>query len=53
MLKRIINPKTRRREYALVSGSGRALKYFGVRKPSDEDFKREEARVKHFATKGK
>ncbi len=53
MLKRVINPKTKRREYALVSGKGRPLQYFGIRKPTDDEFKAAEGRVQHYANKGK
>jgi len=52
MLKIKLNPKTKRREYCLVSASGRALKYFGKRKPSVEEFAREEARIEYYANKG-
>ena len=52
MLKIKLNPKTKRREYCLVSASGRALKYFGKRKPSVEELAREEARIEYYANKG-
>lgn len=53
MLKRLVNPRTKRREYAMVGGNGRVLKYFGIRKPSEEEFRREEERVQYFANKSK
>jgi hypothetical protein len=53
MLAYKINPQTKRKEYALVSQTGRALKYFGKRKPRAEEFQREEERIQHYADKGK
>jgi hypothetical protein len=53
MLKIKLNPKTKRKEYALVAGTGRVLKYFGKRKPSAEEFQREEERIQYFANKEK
>lgn len=52
MLTMKVNPKSKRKEYCLVSGSGRPLRYFGKRKPSAEEISREEARIEHFANKG-
>ena len=54
MLAKRVNPKTKRKEYALVSLDGRkVLQYFGKAKPSDEQFRAAEARVEHYANKGK
>lgn len=47
------NPVTKRREYCLISQNGRALRYFGKRRPSDETVQAEEARIQYFADKGK
>ena len=54
MLTKKINPKTKRKEYALVSTSGnKVLQYFGKVKPSDEQIRAVEARIEHYANKGK
>lgn len=44
-----INPKTGKREWVLVSKSKhRPLKYFGVKKPSEERIAKEERRIQYF-----
>lgn len=44
-----VNPKTGNREWVLVSKSKhRPLKYFGVKKPSEERVKKEERRIQYF-----
>ena len=44
-----INPKTGRKEYALVSREKhKALKYFGTQRPSSESVAKEERRVEYF-----
>lgn len=50
MLTQKTNPKSGKKEYALVSTSspGKVLKYFGVNKPSDEAVEKEERRVNYF-----
>ncbi|MCX5818442.1 MAG: hypothetical protein NT047_00790 [Deltaproteobacteria bacterium] len=54
MLDKRINPKTKRKEFALVSTDGRkVLQYFGKAKPSDEQIAAVESRVEHYANKGK
>jgi hypothetical protein len=47
------NPKTRRREYCLVSVKNpkKVLQYFGSKRPSDEQVRKVESRVEHFANK--
>lgn len=53
MLDKRINPKTKRKEYALVSMDGRkVLQYFGKAKPSDEQIQAVEARVEYYKNKG-
>jgi hypothetical protein len=51
MLRQRHNPNTGRKEWALVSHSGRVLKWFGTTKPSKEWFSKEEARIKYFKHK--
>jgi hypothetical protein len=47
------NDKTGKTEYALVSKkSGRVLKWFGARKPSDDHVKEEERRIQYFKHAG-
>jgi hypothetical protein len=48
------NQHTNKKEWALVSKkSGKVLKWFGVKKPSEEAVKKEERRVQYFKhTKG-
>jgi hypothetical protein len=53
MLTQKINPKTKRKEFCLVASTGKALKYFGKRKPTDQELAQEEARIEHYANKGK
>lgn len=54
MLAERTNPRTKRKEYCLVSQDGRrVLQYFGKAKPSDEAIRKAEARVEHFMNKGK
>jgi hypothetical protein len=48
MLQQKVNPNTGRKEWALVSHTGKALKWFGTEKPSKDWFKKEEARVEMF-----
>lgn len=49
ILTKKINPKTGKKEWALVSHSKhRALKYFGTRKPSEEEVAKEEQRIQFF-----
>jgi hypothetical protein len=53
MLKKKINPKTKRKEYALVSMDGnKVLQYFGKLKPSDEQIRTVEERVEYYKNKG-
>ena len=47
MLTQRVNPKTKRKEYALVS-----VKSPGKVLPSDAEIARVEARVEHYAQKG-
>ncbi len=48
------NPKTKRKEYALVSQDGRkTLQYFGKRRPSDEEIRKVEERIEYFKNKDK
>ena len=53
MLRQRHNPNTKRTEWALVSHSGRVLKWFGVNKPSKDWFRSEEKRVQYFKNRGK
>jgi hypothetical protein len=54
MLKQRTNPRTGKKEYALVSRDGkRVLQYFGKARPSAAAIAQAEARVEHYATKGK
>ena len=54
MLKKMVNPKTKRLEFALVSMDGKkVLQYFGKQKPSAEAVSAVEARIEHYANKGK
>lgn len=47
------NPKTGRKEYALVSRDGsKILEWFGANKPSKEAYKKAEARVQYFKHHG-
>lgn len=49
MLRKKTNPKTGKSEWALVSkSSGKALQYFGAKKPSKEAFNKAERRVQAF-----
>jgi len=49
-----VNPKTKKKEWALVSKSdpSKVLKYFGTEKPSKERVQKEERRVQYFKHKG-
>lgn len=54
MLVKKVNPKTQRKEYALVSMDGKkVLQYFGKAKPSVDEVAKVEARIEHYANKGK
>lgn len=55
MLTQKTNPKSGKKEYALVSISspGKVLKWFGSEKPSEETVKKEEARVEFFKHKSR
>jgi len=53
MLTKRVNPKTKKKEYCLVSASGRSLRYFGKQRPTSEEIAHEEARIDHFANRGK
>lgn len=54
MLKRKVNPRTKRLEFALVSLDGKkVLQYFGKVKPSAEAVASVEARVEYYKNKGK
>ena len=54
MLTMRVNPKTKRKEHALISRDGKkVLQYFGKKRPSDEEVAKVEARIEHYATKGK
>lgn len=54
MLTRKVNPKSKRKEYALVSLDGKkVLQYFGKVKPSAEAVAKVEARVEYYKNKGK
>lgn len=48
MLKQKTNPKSGKKEWALVSKAGKALQYFGAKKPSEETFNKSERRVQAF-----
>lgn len=49
MLKQKTNPKSGKKEWALVSkSSGKALQYFGTKKPSKEVVNKAEGRVQAF-----
>lgn len=52
VLRKHVNPKTGKSEYALVSpSSGRVLQYFGGNKPSKKTFDTAERRVEYFKHK--
>jgi hypothetical protein len=54
MLTQKTNPRTNRKEYALVSMDGKkVLQYFGRAKPSPEAVAKVEARVEYYKNKGK
>lgn len=54
MLRKVTNPNTGEKEYALVSKTtGKVLKYFGKEKPTENEFNAEERRVQYFKNKGK
>jgi len=54
MLEKRVNPRTKRKEYALLSMDGKkVLQYFGKGKPSSEAVAKVEARVEHYANKKK
>jgi hypothetical protein len=54
MLTKKLNPKTKRKEYALVStDGGKVLQYFGKVRPSDAEVAKVEARVEYYKNKGK
>jgi hypothetical protein len=47
-----VNPKTHRREWALLSkNKDKVLKWFGVQKPSEETVKKEEKRVQFWKSR--
>lgn len=54
MLKKRYRAKTGRKEWALVSVSkpGKVLKWFGIKKPSEEAVAHEEARVEYYKHHG-
>lgn len=53
MLRKKYNPKKKRSEWALVSTSkpGKILKWFGVKKPTENRVQKEEKRVQFFKHK--
>ncbi len=54
MLAKRVNPKTKRLEHCLVSLDGKkVLQYFGKARPSDEEVRKIESRIEHYAMKGK
>ncbi len=54
MLTQKVNPKTKRKEYALMSqDGGKVLQYFGKVKPSPEAVAKVEERVAYYKNKGK
>lgn len=49
MLRQKTNPKSGKKEWALVSKTGnKALQYFGTKKPSEATFNKAERRVQAF-----
>jgi len=49
-----VNPKTDKKEWALVSkDKKKVLKYFGPKKPNEEKVKKEEKRIQFFKIRGK
>lgn len=49
MLRQKTNPKSGKKEWALVSkSSGKALQYFGAKKPSEDTVNKAERRVQGF-----
>ena len=53
MLTMKVNPRTKRKEYALVSqDKKKVLQYFGKSRPDAETIAQVEARIEHYATKG-
>lgn len=54
MLVKKLNPKTKRKEYALVSLDGaKVFQYFGKEKPGAEAVAKVEARIDYYRNKGK
>ncbi len=55
MIKKTLNPKTGKKDFALLSTSKpkRVLKHFGPNKPSEQAVAREEKRVNYFKHGGK
>jgi hypothetical protein len=55
MLKKRVNPRTKRLEYALVSVKNpkKVLQYFGKARPTEAQIAEVEKRIEHYATKGK
>jgi hypothetical protein len=52
MVAKRLNPKTKRREYCLVSQDGlRVLQYYGKTRPTPEQIAQTEARIRHFKEK--
>lgn len=52
MLTKKVNPRTKRKVYALVSQDGKkVLQYFGKAQPSTEEVKQVEGRVEYFKSK--
>jgi hypothetical protein len=54
MLIKKINPRTKRKEYALVSmDGGKVLQYFGKVRPTEAEVAKVETRVEYYKNKGK
>lgn len=52
MLTQRVNPRTKRKEYCLVSTDGKkVLQYFGKAMPSDEAVRKVEARIEYYKNK--
>lgn len=52
MLTKRINPKTKRKEWCLVSRNGlKVLEYYGKVKPSEDHVQKTESRVGYFKQK--
>ena len=48
VLVRLHHPKRNRKEYAIIGSHGKALKYFGVVRPTKEQVLKEERRINYF-----